>query len=202
MGRKFRRSENNYRELKKRLSKIHNFSFNLPPKNKKLLPQQKSAITRAAKKYLDPLKRVDDQKYSFIAKKKGVNMDKIPHTIKTNKGVFYPKPGAEIVFNKVKGKKKQASIILKYKSIRERYFPFPLEIRGNFELMSMYVDALREQYKPDYIMWAIYGNPGLRYSEERFGQYVPDLNQSNVVRKKLLTQDESLRGISGVFLGF
>lgn len=195
-------NERGYRALKKRLNRYHKFTFAMPRKGGKgFSPQQKSAITRQANKLLEYIKKVDKEKSSFIKKKRGVNMKKLPNLIVTNKGLFYPKPGAKIILNKI-GKRREHSIEIRYKSIRERYFPFPLDLRGNMELIKDYVDYLVEEYKPVYIRWAIFGNAAGRYDPDAFGLYTVDLNKSNIIRKRQLTERESLEGISGVFLGY
>lgn len=209
-------TEAGYRRLKKKLNRFHKFSFPMPRKGKGFSPQQKAAITRLAthKKpdgtrepsalmnSINKLSKVKSEGYSFVPKKRGVNMEKLPHTIKTNKGIFYPRPGAHIVMNKIGKKRKQASIEIKFRQLRERYFQFPLDIRGNMELVEMYVDDLIERFKPDYVMWAVFGNSAGRYTPEAFGLYMPDLNRSAIERKRKLSQQESLDGLSGVFLGY
>jgi len=191
--------EAGYRALKKRLNKYHKFSFKMPREGKSFTPQQKSAITRMTKKILPTVKRVENEKATFIPKPKGVNLENIPKTIKTNKGIFYPQPGAKLEIKKVGGHKKAALKVF-YGKIREQYFPFPPDMRGNMELIKVYVDYLVDKYKPTYVRWAIYGFGAGRYAPEIFGLYQVDLNKTRE-RAKNMTAEESLQGISGVYLG-
>jgi len=86
-----RRTDDYYRELKKELNKVHNFSFKLPRKSKALSPQQKAAITRIDKKYREQLKALDkakrDYPFNFIAYKKGERYPSL-EGVRTNKGIF------------------------------------------------------------------------------------------------------------------
>ncbi len=194
-------SELEYRRRKKKLNRYHEFTFNLPRMGTPLTGAEKAAITRQWRKFSKLIERVDRENGTFIPKKKGVNMGKLPNIGETNKGIFYYRPGAKLVTNRVDGKK-QPSIEIAFRHTIERYFEFPLWMRGNMEWVEEYVEELKNKFKPDYIMWAVFGHAARRYEPEKFGLYVPDLNLSDVERGEELSEEESLEGLSGVFLGY
>lgn len=199
------RTENYYRTLKKKLGKYHTFSFNLPPKGKKLTPAQKAAITRVANKIENYIGRVVNEKASFIPKPKGYSLKEIPQALHTNKGIFYPTPGARLEYKKVKGKrKKELKFLVKYKKLIERYFPFPKKILGNMELIHAYIEYLTEKYKPEYVMWAVNGFQGkVRYSPESFGRYISDLQSDSKFNVDFEYAKEMQKNFfTGVYLGF
>jgi len=195
--------ESGYRALKKRLNGYHKFSFNLPPKGKKLTPQQKSAITRQAQKILPTIKRVEKDKASFIKKPKGVSLKNLPQELKTNKGIFYPTPGAKLEIKK-KGKRLKSQLVIKYKKLYEKYFQFPQDILGNMELIEIFVADLEKKFKPEYIMMAINAFMGkVRYTPEAFNQYASGLMSNPKFKKDMdNARDENKDFYTGVFLGF
>ncbi len=195
--------EKGYRALKKRLNKYHRFSFPMPRKGQKFTPQQKSAITRQANKILETVKRVEKTKASFIPKPKGISLKSIPQSIRTNKGVFYPQPGAIIKKVKVKGHWKP-KLEIRFKKLIEKYFAFPLDILGNMELMVEWVDYLKAKYKPKYIMWAVNQFMGrVRYTPEAFDQYAGGMMQNKKFKKDFNeARDDDNNFLTGVFLGF
>lgn len=199
------RTENYYRTLKKKLNPYHRFTFSLPPKGKKLTPAQKSSITRVANKIENYIGRVINEKASFIIKPKGYSLKEIPQALHTNKGIFYPSPGAKLEYKKVKGKKKkQLNFVVKFKQLIERYFPFPLRILGDMEIINVYIEYLEEKYKPEYIMWAVNGFQGkVRYSPESFGRYISVLQTDSKFMSDLDYAKENEKNFfTGVYLGF
>ena len=118
-------SEKHYRTLKKKLNHYHKFSFDLPPKGKPLTPQQKAAITRVAAKIENYVYRVETEKASYIPKPKGYSLKEVPQALHTNKGIFYPSPGAKIEFRKKRGKKKKELVfVVKFKKLIEKILIF------------------------------------------------------------------------------
>lgn len=195
-------SEKHYRTLKKKLNQYHQFSFSMPPKGKNFTPQQKAAITKAANKLEGYIYRVGKEKASFIKKPKGYSLKEVPQALHTNKGIFYPSPGAKIEYKKVKGqKKKKAVFVVRFKEVVEKYFPFPSDIIGNMEKIRAYVEKLNRKYKPEYILWAVNGFMGkVRYSPEAFDMYQTTLSEN----KEFMKDHKKSKGkfLTGVFLGY
>lgn len=199
------RTESSYRALKKKLNKYHKFTFDLPPKGKQLTPQQKSAITRIANKLENYIYRVSTEKASYIPKPKGYSLKEIPQALHTNKGIFYPSPGAQLVLKKPRGKKKKTlHFEVRFKQLIEKYFPFPVRVLGNMEKIQLYVDQLIKKYKPEYVMWAVNTFQGrVRYSPERFNEYQFELFNSAKFRDDFdSAKKQNKNFLTGVFLGF
>lgn len=195
--------ESGYRALKKRLNAYHRFSFAMPRRGKGFTPQQKSAITRQWRKLEGQIRRVEKGLGSFVKKPKGVNIKPFPQTGKTNKGFFYPRPGARLEIKKVRGRKK-AKLVIKYREIVERLFLFPLEILGNMELIQEWVDYLIAKYRPKYVLWAVNDFIGTRaYRPERFFLYAAQLMANAKFKKDFdNARDEDKNFLTGVYLGY
>lgn len=195
--------ETGYRALKKRLNKYHKFTFDLPRKGKKLSPNQKRAITIKAQQILAHIKRVDRGETTFLKKIKGVSLKSMPQSGHSNKGVFYPSPGALLKIKKVKGRK-IVKLEIRYKHLIEKFFPFPVDILGNMELIEMFVEGLVKRYKPKYVMWSVNDFQGkIRYTPEGFNRYAKELIMSKQFKKDF--DDMHAQGedfLNGVFLGY
>lgn len=198
-------TENYYRSLKKKLNKYHKFSFDLPPKGKKLSPAQKAAITRVANKIENYIGRVVNEKASFISKPKGYSLKEIPQALHTNKGIFYPSPGARLEYKKIKNKKKKSlHFVVRFRQLVEKFFPFPKYVLGDMEQIENYVNKLEKKYNPIYIMWAVNGFQGkVRYSPEAFGRYAQTLNIDSKFSDAFENAKRDDKNFfTGVYLGF
>lgn len=152
----------NYRKMKMILNKYHKFSFNMPRKGRDFKPSQKSAITRLYNKYIDLIKAVEKDKMTFLKFPKNSKLPGIDG-IRSNKGVFYKYPGAEI--HKVKNK---YVLVMKYKKLREVFLPFPENIVFDVDAIRVWSDLIIPKLDPDYIMWSVNGFRGIQ-------QYDPDV---------------------------
>ena len=163
-----------YRNLKDKLSAYTNFSFKKPPmrKNKDgkkvakdFTPQQKSAITRASNKYIDNIKTEKKGSSTFIPykkTKKGTrDLYKGVEGKRTNKGIFIPEKNAEIktvtVRKGKKARKKKILITTPRKSQFDIYFPFNKYILGSLELIEIFVDELQTKLDPTFVSWSFGG---------------------------------------------
>lgn len=142
-----------YASIKRLLDPYHNFSFR---NTRNFSSQQKSAITRVYRKLLPFLKKINNEKISFIPYPK-IKKRQLPDidAFYTNKGIFYKFPGAKL---------KQLHtgelvVTIHYKKLREVFVPIPESIRGNMELVEIYIEGKQREYKPkpDYTRWSING---------------------------------------------
>lgn len=206
MGRPMARTERWYRKTKQILNKYHKFSFNLPRKGKPLTGHQKSSITRLWNKHGDAIAKVEKNKWSFIKKKPGVGLDHIPHTQKTNLGIFFNAPGAKVVKKK---RSEKPRLVISFRKMREFYMAFPDDILGNMDLIKIFVEGWADVYDPDYMMWAVNGNMGrIRYDPQKFQQYASQLQEGLSVYGKQFSKDmldANAQGkdfLSGIFFGW
>lgn len=136
-----------YRSLKEYLNPYVKFSFKMPRRGKDFTPAQKAAITRQFKKYGKIIRAHKLGEASFLKKTK----EKIPGTLKTNKGVFFNYPNAKPVKNK---KMKITLIETKFGKRRELYAAFPRHIINDLDKIDKFVNSLIAKYRPDYVRWA------------------------------------------------
>jgi len=187
-------SKIDYRRAKIMLNKVHNFSFKMPRKGKDFTPQQKSAITRKFNQYADLIKATANEKASFISTKKFKKSEvENIEGIKTNKGIFFKYPNAEI-------KKDKNQIIVKtsFGKRREIYLPFPKTTAKFMDRITAFVERNSKQYAPDYVRWSVNGYKGSTLFEpEAFNLYAKDfkLEHGNKYSK---TEPY----FTGVFFGF
>jgi hypothetical protein len=151
-----------YRALKKALSKYFDFSFKLHAK-RKVTPQQKSAITRKFQKiypYIDGNFNPLNDEVTFIKYPKGSTLPNIDG-IRTDAGIFYKWPQAELIKNK--DKKNSYTVVVAPKILkgatlmekrRDYFYPFPKSIIDNIDKIKIFVDKLKEKYNPQDIMWS------------------------------------------------
>jgi hypothetical protein len=164
----------NYRELKKTLNKYQSFSFKMPPKGKDFTPQQKSALTRTAKKIKS---LINDNDVSFIKYPKG---SKLPHVdgVRTTDGIFYKFPDAKVEYSKTT---KKFQVVVRPKSRGKKIlgsrqkrilFTFPPSVINNPQAITKFIDALRAKFPTSGISWS---TPNKRasaiYDESRFNFY-------------------------------
>lgn len=151
-----------YRALKKALSKYFKFNFKLHAK-KKLTPQQKSAITRKFQKiypYIDGNFNPNTSDVTFIKYPKGSTLPNIDG-VRTDAGVFYKWPQAELIKNK--NKKNSYTVVVAPKILkgatlmekrRDYFYPFPKSIVDSIDKIKVFVEMLKNKYNPHDIMWS------------------------------------------------
>lgn len=185
-----------YADLRALVEPYHKFSF----RNKKhFIPQQKSAITRVYNSLLPFLKKIADNRISFIPLDKKIKKKDLPDIDywQTNKGIFYKFPGAKLR----RMDDGTLKITIHFGKRREVFIPIPQEILGNIELMQIYVDGKEREYKPkpDYIRWSINGYAGSTFWDpKRF-----DLYMTEELPEKTDAKNRDLSGLfNGVFFGW
>lgn len=206
-----------YRQAKKRLNKYYKFSFNLP---RKLIPSQKATISRKYKELIFYIRRVENEKATFISLPKN-KLRKIKGIdgILTNKGVFFKYPNARLSFIRKPKKKKVKEYDEEYQGYLEYvvkepaykiktsfgkrgeiFIPFSDEIKFDLNVIVRYVAEQEKKYKPDYIRWSVFGYKGSTlYTPEAFTRY--GIKKSREEELK----DETLKNqgyYSGVFFGW
>lgn len=156
-----------YRDMKLLLNSYHKFSFPMPKKGRDFTPQQKSAITRKYREYVDLINAVKKDEMTFLKYKKHSKLKGVDG-IRTSKGVFYKYPGAEI--HTVKNK---PVVVIKYKKLREVFVPFPENIVFDIDAIKIFADIIVPLLKPDYVMWSVNGFRGIqKYDPDIFEFYM------------------------------
>jgi len=168
----------------------------MPRKNKDFSRQQKSAITRIYNKYKVFIEYDDKEKVTFLQYKKGDKLENIDGE-RTNKGIFYKYPGAKLV-KLPKGDKKVTSVSISYNHLKEIFLPFPNHLMSSIDLIKDYVEKLEKKYKPDYVMWSVYGNRSTMYDVEAFNFYVIQLSNKSGFTQELLEKTF----FNGVYFGW
>lgn len=189
----------NYRILKKRLNQYHKFSFKMPRKGKDFSPQQKAAITRVYNKLHEKMRDVLNDRQSFIPYPKGSKLPLIDG-VRTNKGIFYKYPGAQLKVLKKTKKRKKYTVKTVFRSIKEVFIPFEdYSVMNNIDDIRKFVDEKALKFKPDYIMWSVYGYKGMtRYDPDVFELYMVELELNPEFSQDL----EDKPFINGVFFGY
>ena len=187
-----------YRHLKKRLNKYHNFSFKMPRKGVDFTPQQKSAISRVFNRLKPALKSLAKETNGYLPltksqlKKLGPNFD---YRVKTNKGVFTKFANPKLY----KSKKLGLSVGAEFGLRREIFFPFPLTVITMDDIKE-YVDELMRVHDPDYVRWSVNGYAGSAlYDPEVFNLYVNELDDDLEEDGKKYIDNPFF---NGVFLGW
>lgn len=159
-----------YRALYKALRKYFVFSFPLPRGKKGFTPQQKSAITRKYEKIRPYIKAdftPDLENISFL---KFPEHSTLPHVdgVRTDVGLFYKYPQAELKLSKIEKNKwlvvvnpkirKGAQMIQKRRDV---FIPFPKSVLHDPNKIADFVNKIRVKYRPHGIQW------GLEHSTSR-----------------------------------
>jgi hypothetical protein len=141
-----------YRALKNELNKYFKFSFPMPRKGKEFTPQQKSAITRKARKIAPFFERDGSlsTKVSFIKYPKKSKLTYIDG-VRTDHGIFYKHPGAKV---KKEKNKRRYRLQINYGIVKEKFYPFPQSVGNSMAKIKKFVEDLEEKLKPDYIRWS------------------------------------------------
>ena len=169
-----------YRALKKALAPYFKFTFKTPPK-KDFTPQQKAAITRKYLKiapYIDGNFKPLSDEVSFLKYPKGSKLRGVDG-IKTDAGIFYKWPKAELKKSKIEKNKwlvvvnpkipKGAKMVQKRRDV---YFPFPPSVMQSITAIRSYVEKLKDKYHPHDIAWAIQDKrERVRYDPDLFDLY-------------------------------
>jgi hypothetical protein len=197
--------EKQYRNLKKFLNKYHKFSFPMPKKGQTFTPQQKTAITRIFNKVGYHIDKVAREKQSFIPYPKGSKL-KLIDGVRTNKGIFYKFQGAkakQIIITDAAGRKrKDYTVQIDYKILREIFIPFPPSIIDDINAIEDFVSKQAKKLKPEYMMWSKSGSKSRNlYDVEAFNKYLSDmsLNKEDELIEYAL---ENLPEYNGVFFGW
>lgn len=153
----------NYRAIYKELRKYYSFTFKLPHHKKDFSPQQKSAIKRKFEKiypYVDGNFKPKTDEVTFL---KYPKKSKLPNIdgVRTDAGIFYKWPKAELIKNKNKTNSYTVVVapkILKGATLMEKrrdvFYPFPKSIIDDIDKIKIYVDKLKEKYNPHDVMWS------------------------------------------------
>ena len=142
----------------------------MPRRGKDFTRGQKAAITRQYNKLNESIQDLKKDRNTFIRYPNKSNHLKDIDGIRTNKGIFYKYPGAEL--KKVKNK---YILKLNYKKLREVFVPFPNEIVFDIERIRIFSDTIIEILKPDYVMWSVTGFRGkTRYDPDMFEYYLSE----------------------------
>lgn len=158
------KSDYNYRELKKALSKYFKFSFKTPHYTKDFTPQQKAAITRKYHKifpYIDGNFKPLNDEVTFLKYPKGKKLAGVDG-VRTDTGLFYKWPQAQLKKSRLEKNKwlvvvnpkvqRGAKLMQKRRDV---YFPFPPSVISDINRIRAYVEMLKNKYRPHDIMWAI-----------------------------------------------
>lgn len=154
----------NYRAIKKALARYFKFTFKTPHKSRDFTPQQKASITR---KYLKILPYVDGNlnpltdEVTFLKYPRGHKLPGVDG-IRTDTGLFYKWPQAELKKSKLQKNRwlvvvnpkiqRGAKIMQKRRDV---FFPFPPSVMYDIRKLRVYVEKLKEKYRPHDIMWAV-----------------------------------------------
>lgn len=153
-----------YRALKKALSKYYDFSFKTPRGKKDFTPQQKSAITRKYKKIAPYINDDFTPDYESISFLKYPEHSTLPHIdgVRTDRGLFYKYPQAELKLSKVEKNKwlvvvnpkikKGAQMIQKRRDV---FIPFPKSVLSDPNKIAEFVNKIRLKYRPHGIQWGL-----------------------------------------------
>ena len=157
-----------YTRLRKYVNQYHHFTFSIPKKGKDYKTSQKSAITRQFNKLKDLIQNTRLEKMSFINTTR-LRKKQIPKNdgVKTNKGFFFKFPFSSIKDVSLKrGEPKTKLIVTDFRKISQSklrqgttssdtvqiYIAIPEYVKQSLESITNFIDALKKQYKPDYIM--------------------------------------------------
>lgn len=194
-----------YRAIKKFLNPFYKFSFNMPAKGRDFKPQQKAVLTKIFNKIAPLIERIAYDKQSFLKYPKGSKLPNIDG-VRTNKGLFYKFPSAQVVKAKLYdtlGRPYQAyTVYIKHKNIREVFIPFTKNIVNDINEIKDFVQQKSGELDPDYIMW---GKSGLKsrslYAPDAFDLYITEM-QMDKDDKKIEYALKNFPTYNGVFFGY
>lgn len=213
-----------YIRLKKYVSQYHHFTFKNPRKGNDFKPAQKSAITRQFNKLKEYIIKARTEKMSFINTTRLRKKD-IPKNdgLKTNKGFFFKYPFSNIQYVSLKrGEPKTNLIVTDFRKVQfskiskgttssdtvQIYIAIPEYIKQSMDAIAEYIDALKKQYKPDYVMLSAEGRLyATQFNIKEFfsgsGRTValPDENSDEVFTDETIDENER-RFFYAVLLGF
>jgi hypothetical protein len=156
-----------YRRLYKGLRAFFDFSFKLPYYTKEFTPQQKAAITRKFSRvspYIDDNFKVKTDEVTFLKYPKRSRLPGVDG-VRTNKGIIYKWPKAQVKKSKVE--KNQWRVIVRPKvrkgaMLMEKrvdiFIPFPKKILHDIKAIELFVRQIKEKYAPVGIQWGYEGS--------------------------------------------
>jgi hypothetical protein len=159
-------TNNEYRRIYKGLRAFFDFSFKLPHHTKEFTKQQKSAITRKYMRvapYIDNNFKVKTEEVTFLKYPKRSRLPGVDG-VRTNKGIIYKWPKAQVKKSKVE--KNQWRVIVRPKvrkgaMLMEKrvdiFIPFPKKILHDIKAIEIFVRQIKEKYAPVGIQWGYEG---------------------------------------------
>lgn len=189
----------NYQNAYRKISKVHTFNFNL---KKNFTSRQKSAITKAAQKYLRISELMDKKFFSLIPfsktkKLKGFKKQ-FHHSLKhTNKGYIFPRGKFELKYSP---SSKEYSIHSIYEERRDVFVPLPRYIYSDPSSANDWIQsqfAKRHQYGKFTVMSvSIKGKKSAAgYMGDESEEYLPEIIGS-------LQKENEKNPINGVYFSF
>lgn len=183
-------TNNEYRRIYKGLRAFFDFSFKLPYYTKEFTPQQKSAITRKYLRvapYIDNDFKVNVAEVTFLKYPKGSKLPGVDG-VRTNKGLIYKWPKAQVKKSKVEKNKWRVIVrpkVRKGAMLMEKrvdiFIPFPKKILHDVNAISDFVRDIKEKYAPVGIQWGYEGTQRRHvFDIEKLELYISTEPEDNV----------------------